>query len=125
MADKKIRRVTNTRHLNAAEVAEARKLRALVEHDKDEIVSQGRRVLAEKRQRQAAARRAPTLGQRIRSAREALGLTQAELATRAHVAQGYLSYLEQDQREPSLSIAARLARTLGIPLDEMAAAVEL
>jgi transcriptional regulator with XRE-family HTH domain len=34
-----------------------------------------------------------------------------------------LSYLEQDQREPSLSIAARLARELQIPLDELARAV--
>jgi len=61
-----------------------------------------------------------TLGQKIRAAREAHGLTQAELAARAHVAQAYLSYLEQDQREPSLSIAARIARELDIPLDELA-----
>ena len=70
--------------------------------------------------RRAAAQGTATLGQRIRAAREARGLTQADLAARAHVAQAYLSYLEHDQREPSLSIAARLARELDMPLDELA-----
>jgi transcriptional regulator with XRE-family HTH domain len=42
--------------------------------------------------------------------------------TRAVVG-NYLSYLEQDQREPSLSIAARIARELEIPLDELASAL--
>ncbi len=50
-------------------------------------------------------------------------MTQADLAARAHVAQAYLSYLEQDQREPSLSIAARIARELEIPLDQLASTV--
>jgi transcriptional regulator with XRE-family HTH domain len=61
-----------------------------------------------------------TLGQKIRAAREAHGLTQAELAARANVAQAYVSCLDQDQREPSLTIAARIARELEIPLDELA-----
>src|ERR1700690_3130380 len=107
MPSKQIRRVTNSRRLTADEAAEARRLRELVEKDKDEIVAEGRRLLAEKRRHQATAQGAATLGQTIRAAREAHGLTQADLAARAHVAQAYLSYLEQDQREPSLSIAAR------------------
>lgn len=97
-----------------------RRLRQLAADDKEEIVATGRRLLAEKRQREAAAAGAETLGQKIRAAREAHGLTQAELASRARVAQAYLSYLEQDQREPSLSIAARIARELEIPLEELA-----
>ena len=120
MPPKKVRRVTNPHKLTAAEVAEVRRLRELVEKDKDEIIAEGRRFLAEKRGHQAAAQGVATLGQKIRAAREAHGLTQAELAARAHVAQAYLSYLEQDQREPSLSIAARIARELEIPLDELA-----
>jgi transcriptional regulator with XRE-family HTH domain len=79
--------------------------------------------LADKRRRQAAAQGAASLGQMNRAAREARGLTQADLAARARVAQAYLSYLEQDQREPSLSIAARIARELEIPLDELASRV--
>jgi putative transcriptional regulator len=64
-----------------------------------------------------------TLGQRIRQARQARGWSQAELAQRAKLTQAYLSYLEADEREPSLSIAARLSQELGIPLDELALAV--
>jgi DNA-binding XRE family transcriptional regulator len=117
---KKVRRVYNPNKLTAAEAAEAHRLRELVEKDKGEIIAEGRRFLAEKRRREAAAQGVATLGQKIRAAREAHGLSQAELAARAHVAQAYLSYLEQDQREPSLSIAARIARELEIPLDELA-----
>jgi transcriptional regulator with XRE-family HTH domain len=80
-------------------------------------------LLAAKRREKATAQGALTLGQKIRAIREARGWTQAELARRARVAQAYLSYLEQDQREPSLSIAARLARELEIPLEELASAV--
>lgn len=123
MPSKKMQRVTNPRKLTADEAAEVRRLRELVEKDKDEIRAEGRQFLAAKRQRLAATQGIPTLGQKIRSAREARGLTQADLATRAHVAQAYLSYLEQDQREPSLSIAARIARELEISLDELASAV--
>jgi putative transcriptional regulator len=120
MSSNKVRRITNPRKLTVDEAAEARRLRELVDKDKPEIVAEGRRLLATKRLQQAASSGTATLGQKIRDAREGLGLTQAELAARAHVAQAYLSYLEQDQREPSLSIAARLARELKIPLDELA-----
>ena len=120
MPSKKVSRVITPRRLTGDEAAEARRVRELVEKDKDEILAEGRRLLAEKRQRAAADRGASTLGQAIRAAREARGLTQADLAARTQIAQAYLSYLEQDQREPSLSIAARIARELQIPLDELA-----
>jgi len=57
-----------------------------------------------------------TLGQRIRRALEARHPTQARLAAEAGISQGYLSQLEQDEREPTLSIAARLAGALAWPL---------
>ena len=123
MPSERVRRIVNPRKLTDDEAAEARRLRELVEKDKDEILAEGRRLLAEKRRHEAAAHGGTTLGQTIRAAREARGLTQADLAARAHVAQAYLSYLEQDQREPSLSIAARIARELEIPLDELASAL--
>jgi DNA-binding XRE family transcriptional regulator len=122
MPPKKVHRVTASRKLTETEAAEARRLRDLAAKDKDEILATGRRLLAEKRRHAAAAAGAVTLGQKIRAAREAHGLSQAELATRARVAQAHLSYLEQDQREPSLSIAARIAHELGIPLEELASA---
>jgi putative transcriptional regulator len=123
MPSKKVRRVVTSHKLTDEEAAEARRIRELVEKDKDEIIADGRAFLAEKRRAKAAAQGGTTLGQTIRAAREARGLTQADLAVRAHVAQAYLSYLEQDEREPSLSIAARIARELEIPLDELASTV--
>jgi DNA-binding XRE family transcriptional regulator len=123
MPSKKVRRALTSHQLNPDEAAEARRLRELVEKDKDEIIAEGRAFLAEKRRQKAAAQGGATLGQTIRAAREARGLTQADLADRAHVAQAYLSYLEQDQREPSLSIAARIAREPEIPLAELASTV--
>jgi DNA-binding XRE family transcriptional regulator len=121
-AKRKVSRVTNSRKLSSAEAAEVRRLRKLIEQDKDEILAEGRSFLAQKRRRATHAEGA-TLGQKIRAAREARGLTQAELAARTNIAQAYLSYLEQDQREPSLSIAAKIARELALPLDDLAASV--
>ena len=69
MQSKKVRRVTGPRKLTDGEAAEARRLRELVEKDKDEILADGRRILAEKRQREAAEKNMTTLGQTIRAAR--------------------------------------------------------
>lgn len=122
MSRKQANRVVNPRKLTDEEAAEVLRLRELVERDKEEIIAQGRELLAEKRRREAAARGTATLGQKLRAAREACGLTQAELADRAGVGAEYVSHAELDQREPSLSAAARIARELGIPLDELASA---
>jgi len=98
-------------------------LRELVDKDKGEILAEGRRLFAAKRRREAAARGALTLDQKIKAAREAHHWTQVELSNRAQIAHAYLANLEEDQREPSLSIAARIARELEIPLEEFASAV--
>ena len=42
------------------------------------------------------------------------------LAAAAGISQGYRSQLEADEREPTLAIAARLARRVGMSLDELA-----
>jgi len=42
------------------------------------------------------------------------------LATEGLISQGDLSQLEQDERGPTLSIAARLARALGLSLADFA-----
>jgi transcriptional regulator with XRE-family HTH domain len=88
-----------------------------------EIIADRRVVLAEKRRHQAAPKGRATLGQMSRAARKARALTRADVAVSACVAQAYLSYLEQDQREPSFLIAAGIARELEIPLDELASTV--
>lgn len=123
MAARRIRRVVNTQKLTPDQAAEYRRLRDLVERDKPEIMAEGRRLLAAKRQHEAATIGTTTLGQKIRQAREARGWSQMELAKRAKLTQAYLSYLEADERQPSLAIAARLSRVLEIPLDELALAV--
>ena len=45
------------------------------------------------------------------------------LAAAAQISQGYWSQLEQDEREPALPIAARVAHPLGVSLDDLAASV--
>lgn len=51
MPAKNIRRITNSRKLTAEEAVEARRLRELAEKDENEIIADGRRLLAEKRKR--------------------------------------------------------------------------
>ncbi len=48
MTHKKVQQVTNPSKLTATEASEARRLRALVEQDKDEIIAEGGRFLAER-----------------------------------------------------------------------------
>jgi transcriptional regulator with XRE-family HTH domain len=58
------------------------------------------------------------LGPRIRKAREAMGLSQAELARRAGTSIPQLNRLENGTRaDPGLQLLKRLARALGVSLD--------
>ena len=47
------------------------------------------------------------------------GLTQADMAQLAGVSQPYLAQLENGQREGSVSVYRRLARGLGLSVDEL------
>ncbi len=114
-------RVSRNRRLTPEEAAEYNAVREQVEQEKPEINARIRARMAEKRRADAGRSGTQTLGQRIRAARDQLGESQVNLATAAGISQGYLSQLEQDEREPTLSIAARLARALGLSLDELAA----
>ncbi|MBO9577626.1 MAG: helix-turn-helix transcriptional regulator [Microbacteriaceae bacterium] len=55
----------------------------------------------------------------IRALREAAGLTQAELAGRIDVTRQTLIAVEQGRYSPSLETAFRIARALGVRLDEV------
>ena len=118
-----MKRTVRDRHLTAEEAAKYDAIREQIEQEKPEINARIRAQLAGRRK--AAAERAgvPTLGQKLRTAREARNQTQVQLAAAAGISQGYLSQLEQDEREPTLSIAARLAGVLGLSLDELASGV--
>lgn len=55
------------------------------------------------------------LGKKIRSVREELAMSQAQLASSAALSQGYLSQLENDEvRNPSAAVIFRLANALHI-----------
>jgi transcriptional regulator with XRE-family HTH domain len=56
------------------------------------------------------------LGERVRELRESRGLSQAQLADRAKITQGYVAVIEAgQQRLPPRPILVRLAKALGVP----------
>lgn len=60
----------------------------------------------------------PSYGGKLREHRKAAWLTQCELAAQVGCAQNYLSDLEAGKRDPSLSLALRLAELLGKPIQK-------
>ncbi len=65
-----------------------------------------------------------TLGHELRSAREAAGLTQESLASRATVDRSYISQLERDLKSPTVDMLLRLCRALGVPASKIIARIE-
>lgn len=57
------------------------------------------------------------LGQRVRRAREALGLKQQELADEVRVTPQHISRIELGQTDPSVRTLVRVSRTLGVTTD--------
>ncbi len=61
-----------------------------------------------------------TIGARIREARAAASLSQAELAQRVGVAQAAISRIERDEtQDPGVLIVAGIAKALGLTLDQL------
>ena len=60
-----------------------------------------------------------TFGSSIKGQRFALGLTQRELASELGVKASYISYLEKDQRRPSITVLNRLGEVLGLERSEL------
>lgn len=58
-----------------------------------------------------------TVGQRTRMRRQALKLTQQELAEGIGMSPQHISAIEQDKRAPSLPALAKLAEELGVTID--------
>lgn len=56
------------------------------------------------------------IGSRIRERREALGISQEELAFRTEITATYLSQLENGRRNPSLAVLYRLGKALDLDL---------
>lgn len=57
------------------------------------------------------------MGQRLKSRRQALRLTQQELSEAIGLTPQHISAIEQDKRAPSLSSLAKLAMELGVTTD--------
>jgi transcriptional regulator with XRE-family HTH domain len=55
-----------------------------------------------------------TLGEVLKQRREALALTQRELARKLNVKPSHVAYLEKDRRRPSLGLVSRLADVMGL-----------
>ena len=67
---------------------------------------------------------AERLGNRLREAREALGLTQGELAAAIGVSRKTVNTVENGVFVPSTTIALKLAATLGEPVERLFFVVE-
>lgn len=115
-----MKRISRGRKLTPEEAAKYDKIREQFEQEKPELSE----YVRTKFRNRLAVKTQPVdtfvLGQKIRKMREASGQSQVNLALAAGISQGYLSQLEAGEREPTLSIAARLAQALQISLDELA-----
>jgi transcriptional regulator with XRE-family HTH domain len=56
---------------------------------------------------------------RLREVRRSVGLTQRELAGRAHLSEGYVARLESADTSPGLDLLSRLASALSVPLTDL------
>ena len=59
------------------------------------------------------------LGEYLKARREALGLTQRELAAKFGVEPSHVGFIENGQRKPSLKLIARIADVLGLNRQEL------
>lgn len=59
------------------------------------------------------------LGRRIRSLRQAHGLTQQQLGERAHLNYKYLGAVERGEENPSLVVLERIAKALELELSDL------
>lgn len=65
-----------------------------------------------------------TFGNVLRALRRERGLTQEELAFRSDLDTTYISLLERELRNPSVSILFRLSRALGVKPEDFVAQIE-
>ncbi|MBN1866256.1 helix-turn-helix transcriptional regulator [Candidatus Sumerlaeota bacterium] len=64
------------------------------------------------------------IGDEIRRARVAAGLTQEELSFRAEVHRTYVSLLERGKRSPTIDVLFRIANAVGVKASVLVARVE-
>ena len=59
------------------------------------------------------------MGEKLRAAREAAGLTQTQLADKVGVQQRDISRWENGRREPGVLIVKKMAQALGCSMDDL------
>lgn len=64
------------------------------------------------------------LGDELRKARNACGLTQEELAFKAGVSRNYVSLLELGEKSPTVQTLLRICKSLGIRASTIIARIE-
>ena len=64
------------------------------------------------------------LGEELRRARQAAGLSQEQLAFRANLDRSYISQLENGHKSPTVDVLFRLCEALGVKASEILARVE-
>ena len=64
------------------------------------------------------------LGEELRKARKAAGMTQEELAFEAELDRTYISHLENDKKSPTLDVLFRICDALGVAASKLIARVE-
>ena len=56
---------------------------------------------------------------KLKLARERKGLTQEELANKINISRAYLSHIESGNHGPSLKVAVKIAKELGMKVEEL------
>lgn len=64
------------------------------------------------------------LGDELRRARRAAGLTQEQLAAKARISREYVSQLERDRQSPTVDMLLRICQILGTSASQIIASVE-
>jgi transcriptional regulator with XRE-family HTH domain len=64
------------------------------------------------------------LGDELRNAREAAGMTQEQLSFAAKVDRSYISLLENNKKSPTVDLLFRICDSLGVTASELLARVE-
>lgn len=64
------------------------------------------------------------LGNELRKARLAAGLTQEELAVRAELSRNYISQLELDEKSPTLQVLMRVCAAMNVRASKLIARIE-
>jgi transcriptional regulator with XRE-family HTH domain len=65
-----------------------------------------------------------SLGEQLRKARAAAGLTQEELAFKADISRNYVSLLELDAKSPTVQVLLRVCKALGVRASKIVARIE-